>query len=221
MRFRILSMIVFFIAVNSFAQMKPLHKARKDSGSLFGNWESVNLRDSHLTLLKIERDSTFFFQKDLAENYSYKLTGTRMIRTLLDTLTGEKIVDTSFVRQTKDSLIISFPRKGKEKIISMFRIKGKRHRGKSIEGSYIWRYPGGRTAFSRFTKDGRWLFRLPLQTLKGRFSIYNSNIIFNFASKQGQFEKWMFFVKANRLQLKNNMTGSVEIYKRVDYFPEE
>ena len=194
---------------------------KKNSSSLIGNWESESMQDSPLIILKINSDSTFLMQTDLAADYSFKITGNKMIRTLITKDSAQKAVDTSFIKLKRNSLTITFPQNGKDKIISMVRIKGTRQGGRSITGSYKSKYPDGKTAFSILTKDRKWHFRLPLQTVKGIYSIYNDNVFFKYSNKPGDIEKRMFFIKGNRLMLRDTRTGKEEFFRKVDYFPEQ
>ncbi len=212
MRWKLLFVIVFGFAFASFAQ-------KKSSVNLYGNWESEIKQDSHVTLIKINRDSTFQIQKDLAEDYYIKISGNRMIRSILNKDSVKVAMDTSFIKMKRNILSLTFYNAGKEKIISMERLKRTRHGSKGIIGSYSWKYPDGKTAFSKFTKDGKWIFRKPLQKLSGKCDIYNDNISFHFFGKEKDFVRRMFFVEGSRLMLRDNRTGKVEYYRRVDYFP--
>ncbi len=211
------NLFLFFIICVSFLT----YAQKKNSTRLIGNWESESIQDSRLIILKINPDSTFLMQTDLAADYSFKITGNKIIRTLITKDSSQKIIDTSFFKLKRNSLTITFTQNGKDKIISMERIKGTGHRGRSITGSYKWKYPDGRTAFTEFTKDKKWLFRLPLQTIKGIYSVYNNNIFFKYSNKPRDIEKRMFFIKVNRLMLRDNRTARQEFYRRVDYFPTE
>lgn len=216
MKIKLLQIILLavFLTSISFAQ-------KKSTRALIGNWESESLADSHLTILKINRDSTFLIQNDLAANYTYKLSGNRIIRTLLNTVGGGNVIDTAYYKLKKDSLIITFPEKGKDKIIKMARLKERRRKVTGITGNYTWKYTNGHIAFSKFTKDGKWLFRLPEQIVKGRYDIFEDKIAFHYSDKPGDIEKRMFFIKGKRLLLRDMMSNSQSYYRKIDYFPEE
>jgi|GEM_PF-2580676 len=206
--------LTVYLTFLSFAQKKGMI-------SLIGDWESESIEDSHLTIIKINPDSTFLIQKDLTADYLYRLSGNRIIRTLLTKHSEKTVIDTAYYKFTKNSLIITFPKKGNDKIIEMVRLKGKGHSVKSIAGNYTWKYPNGHTAFSKFTRDGKWLFRVPEQIINGKYTLYEDKITFYYSNKQADYEKRMYFVKSNQLLLRDARTGLQSYYKKVDYFPEE
>ena len=206
--------LTVFLTFLTFAQ-------KKNTVSLIGNWESESIVNSHLAIMKINSDSTFLIQNDLTADYLYRISGNRIIRTLLTKHPGKPIIDTAYFKLKKDSLIITFLQKEKDKIISMVRSKVKRSFGNSIVGSYAWKYPNGHTAFSKFTKDGKWFFRVPEQIVKGKYIIYEDKISFYYSDKPADYEKRMYFIKGNQLLLRDTRTGMQSYYKRVDYFPED
>ncbi len=199
----------------------PQYSQKKKSLSLDGNWESVTMENSRRLMMKLNPDSSFSMQTVLSADYSYRINGNKMITELLNERTGKMIIDTSEIEFKKGSVISIFKRGGKEEVTTMVRIPGVNKNFKSIVGKYTWKYPNDHIAFSEFTRDGKWIFRLPIQTMKGKYSIQNNFISFHYASADTLVDKQKFWLKKNMLILTNEKTQKENLYKRVDYFLDE
>ena len=202
---------VLSLTIISFAQ-------KKDAGSLVGSWESVNVENARGLMMKLNPDKTFILQTVLTADYSYSIKGDRMINKLLNAHTGKMIIDTSIIKINKDTLTSIFRRNGKDETTVMVKMPGKENSGKGILGNYTWKYPNGHTAFSKFTKDGKWLFRLPIETEKGKYSLNKNTISFHYANADTVVDNQKFWFKKNLLILTNEKTNKQNLYRRVDFF---
>ncbi|MCL5030206.1 MAG: hypothetical protein M1480_14440 [Bacteroidetes bacterium] len=214
LKFPFIFLLLMLIQTFSYSQ-------KKHTSPLTGNWESIALSNSRGLLMKFNPDSTFTFQVVLAADYSYKIIGNKMITKYTNDNSGKIFIDTSTIEIKKDTLISTFKRNGKDEITTMIKTSGKNNSNKSIAGSYTWKYPNGHTAFSKFTKEGKWIFRLPIQSTKGKYLIKDSLVTFNYANSDTLIDKKKFWVKKNILILTDAKSGKEDMYKRVDYFMDE
>jgi hypothetical protein len=184
---------------------------------IIGNWESVSSENSHVESIRFDLDSTFYIQSVLSAEYSYSIVGNKMIAKLLN---SKKIfIDTTDIVIKKDTLISILRRNGNEEITTMVRIPGEISDSAGIAGNYKWKYPNAHTAFSKFTKDGVWLFRLPIETYYGKYKISSDSIIFSYTGLPAHIMK--FWLDSKVLILTDNNTGKETLYRKVDYFVKE
>ena len=214
LKFSFIFLLLILIQTFSYSQ-------KKRTSPLTGNWESIALSNSRAIMMKFNPDSTFSFQIVLAADYSYKIVGGKMITKYTNDNSGKVFVDTSTFEIKTDTLISTFKRNGKDEVTTMIKIPGKNKSAKSILGDYTWQYPNAHMAFSKFTKDGKWIFRLPIQTTNGKYHIKDSLITFNYANSDTLADKKKFWVKKNILILTDTKTGKDDMYKKVDYFLDE
>ena len=183
--------------------------------TLAGNWESVEENSSgrglHLTFGK---DSTFELDNILRADYDYLLKGNLLITKLITTA-GKTIIDTSTFEIKGDSLTSIFKRDTTVQIINMVRLNHTKTRN-SIIGNWKWRYPNDVMAFSKFTSNGKWLFRLPTNSRKGKYKVSESVLEFDYDAKGDKPDEFTYWIKKNILIL-TNKNGKEEMYKRVDY----
>ena len=211
---------IFFVSA-LFCLQVISYSQKKHISPFTGNWESTTLTNNRGLMMKFNPDSTFIFQIVLAADYSYKLAGNKMITKFINDNSGKVFIDTSSIEIKKDTLISTFKRNGKDEITTMIKTPEKNKSAKSIIGNYTWTYPNGHTAFSKFTKDGKWLFRLPIQTTEGKYHIQDNLVTFNYAGSDTLADKKKFWIKKNILILTDAKSGKEDMYKRVDYFLEE
>ncbi len=212
--------LVFFITALFCFQIVSFSQ-KKQISPLAGNWESITLSNSRGLIMQFNPDSTFIFQIVLAADYSYKIIGNKMITKFTNENSGKVFIDTSTIQIKKDTLISTFKRNGKDEVTTMIKDPKKNKSEKGILGNYTWTYPNGHTAFSKFTKDGKWLFRLPIQTTKGKYHIQDNIVTFNYTGSDTLADKKKFWIKKNILILTDAKSGKEDMYKRVDYFLEE
>ncbi len=170
-------------------------------------------------MMELKPDHTLTILMVLANNYKYTVKGNKMITSLKQDRTGKVIKDTATIRLTKSSLITTRFSSGKKEKTVMIKMRKSRTGRKTIVGNYTWKYPGGRRAFSRFTKDGNWFLRIPVQTIKGKYSVKDSIITFTYTSPKKFVEKQKYRFKENTLILTSEKTGKDEQYQKIDYFP--
>ncbi len=194
------------------------YSQKKHNSPLSGDWESVVLSNSRGIMMKFNPDSTFTFQIVLAADYSYKIIGNKMITKYKNDNSGKVFIDTSKIEIKKDTLISTFKRNGKDEVTTMIKIPGKNKPSKSIVGEYTWKYPNDHIAYSKFTKDGKWLFRLPIQTTNGKYHIIDSVVTFNYTGSDTLVDKKKFWIKKNILILTDVKSGREDMYRKVDYF---
>lgn len=180
---------------------------------LMGNWESVKSHASRLQSIQFKKDSTVYIQTMLAAEYSYSVSGDRMITKLLNS--DKTIIDTFQVTIKRDTVISTLKRDGDVQTKVMVRMPGRDSNLNKIEGNYTWVYPNGHIAFSKFTNDGIWIFRLPIETFKGKFNILGDSLIITNGEKQPKNMK--FWIKDSILIITENDTGNQVLYKIVDY----
>jgi hypothetical protein len=195
-----------------------------NSKALFGNWESVSSDDKHLKIFRFEPDGTYYFQLLLSADYSYRIVGNKMIATLLNS--NKVYIDTTGIVIKQDTLISTLNRNGVEEVTTMIKVPGDIYdsTGRSIAepvrdgipGNYLWKYPNGHTAFSKFTTDGHWLFRLPVVSHKGKYKISSDSLTISYDDQPDQLMK--FWVDKKALILTDTKTGNETFYKGVDYF---
>ncbi len=212
--------LLFIIAAMICIQIVS-YSQKKNRLTIMGNWESAASSNGRGLMMKFNPDSTFAFQVVLTADYTYKIIGNKMVTKFKNPNSGKTFIDTSKIEIKKDTLISTFRRNGKDEITTMIKFPNENNPNKSIIGKYTWKYPNGHTAFSKFTKDGKWLFRLPIQTTKGKYHIQDSIITLNYADSDSLVDKKKFWIKGNILIFTDAKTGIEDMYKRVDYFIDE
>ncbi len=206
---KIILAALFIISIQCFGFSQNKHSA------LAGNWESVEVNSSGRGLhLTIKKDSSFELDDILRADYDYLLKGNLLITRLITTA-GKTIIDTSTFEIKGDSLTSNFKRDTTVQIIRMVRLNHTKKRN-SIVGNWKWRYPNDVMAFSKFTSNGKWLFRLPTNSRKGKYKTSDSVLEFDYDAKGDKPDKYTYWVKKNILIL-TNKDGKEEMYKRVDY----
>ena len=186
-----------------------------------GNWESVTSKNGRRMMIKIKPDSSFIIQSVLSADYSYRIIGDKMITKFKNENSGKLIIDTMKIKIKKDTLISIFNRNGKPEVTTMIRTPDNRVNKPEVAGNYTWIYPNGKTAFSKFTKNGLWLFRLPIQIIKGKYGISKNILTFNYEYPDTTKDQKKFWLKGKLLILTDVKTGSQDMYKKVDYFLEK
>lgn len=96
----------------------------------------------------------------------------------------------------------------------MKRVPGNKYNSKNIVGVYTWEYPNGRIALSEFTKDGYWKLRLPMETIKGKYSVKDSIITFNYTSPKTYTEQEKYKFEDKTLVLTRMKTGKRNSIKK-------
>ncbi len=192
---------------------------KQKTNSIIGNWESVNSKNARRIMIKFNRNKTFIIENVLSADYTYQIKKNKMITKLLNLHTGKEIIDTLSIKLKGDTLESVFNRKGKLEKTIMVRIPGSIKYDKNIVGVYTWKYPNGHTAFSKFTKNKHWIFRLPITIEKGNYEINKNIISFDFADdKTKTVESRKFWTKGKLLILSDKKTHHDDLYKKVDYF---
>jgi len=212
MKFTYFKLLFAFIISTSIYNI--CYAQSSNANALIGNWESVNTVNNRVQLLKYESDSTFYTQSALPAEYSYNIIGNKMIATLLRS--NKIIIDTTDIIIKKDTLISILRRNDSAEITTMIRIPGENSDSNGIVGNYKWKYPNAHTAFSKFTKDGIWIFRLPVETEKGNYKVSHDTITVSYAGLPP--EKLKYWVNDKVLILTDVKTGKEDLYKKVDYF---
>ncbi|MDR3628300.1 MAG: hypothetical protein P4L45_15760 [Ignavibacteriaceae bacterium] len=182
--------------------------------SIVGNWESVSNENNRMRIIRFESDSTFYAQTALSAEYSYIIVGNKMIAELLHST--KHIIDTTDVVIKKDTLISTLRRNGNDEVTTMVKIPDGLSDTAGIAGNYKWRYPNAHTAFSKFTKEGSWIFRLPIETIKGSYKISSDYLTITYAGMQP--ENMKCWVSDKVLILTDEKTGKEDLYRKVDYF---
>jgi len=205
----------YFIAFISFILVfqQDIFSQENDS-TIFGNWESVKVNSARGWQIIIKSDSSFVLENVLRADYDYRLDGDKLI-TVLKTDNGKTIIDTSTFVLDKDTLTSVFKKDTSIQITKMVRIDSSKS-DSSIVGNWKWRYPNNNVAFSQFTKDGKWLFRLPTGHRNGKCKISKNIIKFIYMEKEVKPDQFNFWVKGNILILTGS-NGNQDMYKRVDY----
>ncbi|MHB9011587.1 MAG: hypothetical protein ACYC49_05090 [Ignavibacteriaceae bacterium] len=207
--------IITLAAIFLFLIQQNILSQGNDS-TITGNWESVvenNARGFHLV---IKNDSSFILENTLRANYKYRVEGNKLITTLNRTDGKKAIIDTSSLEFKGDTLISIFKRDSTTEITKMVRTDGKPAADSGIVGKWKWRYPNAVMAFSKYTKDGLWLFRLPIAKRTGKCKINSSSIKFIYTLPDEKPDEFTFWVKQNVLIL-TSPNGAEQMYKRVDY----
>ena len=199
----------------------PGFSQAKYHASIYGNWESVASKGGQRMMIKLKPDFSFILQTDLSADYSYIIKGDTMITKFKNENSGRLIIDTMKIKLKKDTLISVFKRNGKQEITTMVKTYRDKNKKPKIAGNYTWIYPNGKTAFSKFTKDGHWLFRLPIQNVNGKYTINKDIITFTYEYPDTTKEMKKFWLKGKLLVLTDVKTGVQSMYKKVDYFIEK
>jgi len=192
-------------------------KLSKES-KLIGNWEFINQYNGRGLMMKLKPDHSVIIQMVLADDYTYKIEGKKIITKLEKGSAGKVIIDTSYFELNKNNLIMTSHQNGKIDKKIMKRIPVSKYNSKNIVGLYTWKYPNGHIALSEFTKDGYWKIRLPMENIKGKFSVKDSIIIFNYTSPKTYTEQEKYKFEDKTLVLTRMKTGKKEFYKKVKYF---
>jgi hypothetical protein len=126
------------------------------------------------------------------------------------------ILDTTDIVIKKDTLISTLRRNGNDEVTTMVKIPGGLSDSTGIAGNYKWRYPNTHTAFSKFTKAGFWIFRLPIETIKGSYKTSSDYLTITYVGMQPESMKYR--VNDKVLILTDEKTGKEDLYRKVDYF---
>jgi len=188
--------------------------AQNSNALLLGSWESVSSHNGRVQLINIEPDTTIYMQTDLAAEYTYSIAGNKMIATLLNS--AKSIIDTTDIIFQKDTVVSILKRNGKEEITTMVRLSGDTSNSTGIVGNYKWKYPNAHTAFSKFTTDGRWIFRLPIETRKGSYKLSSDTISVFYTGLEPV--KMKYWANDKLLILTDLKSGEDNLYKKTDYF---
>ncbi len=205
----------FILAALYIISLQFIGFSQKKTSAITGNWESVEENSSGRGLhLTIGKDSTFELDNVLRADYDYWLKGNLLITKLITTA-GKTIIDTSTFEIKGDSLTSIFKRDTTVQIINMVRLSHTKTKN-SIIGNWKWRYPNDVMAFSKFTSGGKWLFRLPTNSRKGKCKTSKNILEFDYDAKGDKPDKFTYWIKKNILIL-TNKNGKEEMYRRVDY----
>lgn len=209
MKFNILLLSVIatlLFVTESFSQQR--------SQEVVGNWESVKVKSNYVDFIQFKSDGSYVLVTAATSDYTFKLKGDTLITKLERHGLKKPVFDTSFVEIRKDTLINYYYSDGKKAQNIMLKEPGSNSNG--IYGDYFWRYPNGHLAFSKFTKDGHLLFRLPRLWVDGKFKVINNTIVF---SPQYLKEyKSKFWIKGNILVITDEKTKEEKMYRKIDYF---
>ena len=192
--------------------------SQKNRTKIFGNWESVKSKSNYVDMLQLLPNGTYISESVAASDYTYKIFGDTLITSLKVFEKDTVIIDTSTIEVRNDTLINTYRAGGKEMTTKMVRMNGEKILNKNIAGDYVWRYPNGHLALSRFTKNGELLFRLPRLLTRGKFSIKGNTIVFHNPYLKDEAKN--FWLKGNLLIVTNPKTKEQSMYHRVEYFIE-
>ncbi len=140
-------------------------KAAKQVGPV-GRWEQAGQRQGGQgTTFIFGSDKTFAFTMGMMLDAGYKAEGGKLTLLAPDSTGVEKPVQELSFSVAGDTLTVQQPNQPPQK----FARDGKGLSGTPIAGHWLARNEGGPTAYLSCTSNGRFLFRVPIQTLEGTY----------------------------------------------------
>ena len=201
------------------AEDAPARAPRERAGAgsmLIGKWESVARSKGGLGhALEFHRDGSLSHTTGAMVEETYRVEGSRLITSSRGTRTGKVTENVTEIRFEGDTLIQKSMEAGGE--VRMSRKRSGGPQAPPIVG--IWSYPhyAGGTALVMFTRDGRMIFRLPIRTDRGNWSIAGNLV--TIALPGSRIQTLRYKVEAAQLTLTSDQAKE-QAYKRADLYQE-
>ena len=183
---------------------------------LIGKWESVVRSKGGIgQALEFHRNGSLTQTTAAMVEATYRVEGSRLITSSKDPRTGKVTEDVTEIRFEGATLIQKSMQAGGE--VRMTRKRSGGPQAPPIVG--IWSYPhyAGGTALVMFTPDGRMIFRLPLRTDRGNWSIAGDLV--TIALPGSRITTLRYKVEAAQLTLTSDQAKE-RAYKRAELYQE-
>lgn len=157
------------------AALALLLVAAESRGSLIGTWESEQRSAGGIgQILEFQPGGTVSVTVAALVDATYRLDGKTLRVSTPDPTAAQTSVGTMEVEVTGDTMIQRTP---DGRSVTMTRVPGTRSGNSPIIGKWSSPYPGTvQTALTEFTPNGDMLFRLPMATLEGRYTVQGNRL---------------------------------------------
>lgn len=210
---KLIVIVIILLMVNFASAQDSLKKS--ENSSLWGRWESVTTENTKGSAIDIEPPNKLIYQKIIKVNYKYRIKGDTLIGEFYNDAQNKKIVDTSIIKITSDTLYRTYFRMGVVHHSKMTRAKNDNKNNNKIYGVWYWNYPSGGVAVSKFTHDGNWEFKLPLDTHPATFTTKGDTLSIKFKTEKKPY-LMTFWSRKKILVLTDLIKKKQELYRKVE-----
>lgn len=138
---------------------------------LAGCWESSDHSGGSVgNTIELLADGRAAYTLGAIVDGRYRVAGDTLVVTIGDTSMGGPQTRATAFALAGDSLHVTAPDGVQRQALA--RVDG----GEGLTGTWGYAHPAGATAYETYTADGRFLFRLPMQTLTGRWTVANDSL---------------------------------------------
>lgn len=144
------------------------NKAGGKGNGLVGRWESVDRSQGAIgNTMEMTADNKLFYTVGAMVDGKYTVAGDQLTVALGDSAGQSRV--TGF-RVQGDTLTIIQSGQGQGQRQALVRC-GKRAKGAPVAGTWTYNHPAGAAAYEVYTPAGAFMFRLPMQTIEGTYTV--------------------------------------------------
>lgn len=178
-----------------------------------GKWESVGRSRGGLgAILELKPDGSAALTVAAMVDFQYKLDGNKLVTSFENPETGKREEQASEIRIEGDTLV----RKQEGGEIRMKREGEERNAGAPIVGVWSYAHDSGGTAFETFTPDGRLIFRLPIRSDPGKWSVSGERLTVRIEREAGSAPRMISFRIEPGGLVTTDDKGKDQKYKRAE-----
>ena len=202
--------------------MNNLIAAQNQDSSLFGKWQSVDVKKRMSTQLEFLNNNKVIFNQVLIADYKYVVKNNMLIDYIAKPYPQKgTIVDTSYFIAKQDTIIRWYNRGGWKDTVTMIRDKkypeSSGRKSNPFLGKWKWQYPTKDTAAGIFKNNGTWHFSLPQNIITGTYLIKKDTLEMNFGKKKNK-QTGVYWTKGNLLELRDLSSNHQYLYRRIKDF---